>query len=51
MKILKKLRIDVNSNIDHFLKEIETISSHEKLEISFAEMKAELKVLNKMRKE
>ena len=37
----------VNSNADHFKKELETIrKSQEKLENSFAEMKSELKALN-----
>ena len=47
MKILKELRIDINSNMDYFKKEIETIQrNQEKLENSFVEMKAELKALN-----
>ena len=47
MKILNELIMGVNSNADHFKKELETIrKSQEKLENSFAEMKSELKALN-----
>ena len=47
MKILKELRMYINSNTDHFKKELETIKRRqEKLENSFAEMQAELKALN-----
>ena len=47
MKILKELRIDINSNMDYFKKEIETIQrNQEKLENSFVDLKAELKALN-----
>ena len=39
MKILKELRADVNFNIDHFRKELETLKrGKEKLENSFLEM-------------
>ena len=41
MKILKELRIDINSNIDYFKKELETMRwSQVKLENSFADLKA-----------
>ena len=47
MKILMALRADMNSNANFFRMELETIRrSQEKLENSFAEMKAELKALN-----
>ena len=47
MKILKELRMDMNSNRDHFKMELESIRrSQEKLENSFIEAKAELKTLN-----
>ena len=47
MKTLKELRVDINTNVDNFRKELETIRRiQEKLENSFAEMKAELKALN-----
>ena len=46
MKILKELRTDINSNVDYFKKELETITrSQEKLQNSFEETKAELKAL------
>ena len=46
MKILKELRVDNNSNVDYFGKELETIRSRqEKTENSFTETKAELKAL------
>ena len=46
MKILKELRADVNFNIDHFRKELETLKrGKEKLENSFLEMWAEVKAL------
>ena len=46
MKTLKELRVDINTNVDNFRKELETIRRiQEKLENSFAEMKAELKAL------
>ena len=38
--------MDMNSNADYFRKELETLRSQEKLENSFADMKAELKTLN-----
>ena len=42
MKILKELRMAINSNADYFKKELETIRrSLEKLEKSFEERKAE----------
>ena len=44
LKILKKLREDMNSNADSFRKELENIRrSQEKLENSFVEMQTELK--------
>ena len=44
MKILKKLRKAINRNAEECKKELETIKrNQEKLENSFAEMKAELK--------
>ena len=47
MKILKELRIDINSNMDYFKKEVEKIRRNKKkLENSFADLKAELKALN-----
>ena len=47
MKILKELRKVINRNADYCKKELETIRrSQEKLETSFAEMKAELKAMN-----
>ena len=47
MKILKALKIYINSNMDYFRKELETMRrSQEILENSFAETKAELKALN-----
>ena len=46
LKILKELRVDMNSNADYFRKELENIRrSQEKLENSFAETQAELKAL------
>ena len=47
MKILKELRVDINSNGDYFKKELGIIRrSQEKLENLFAETKAEFKALN-----
>ena len=47
MKILKELRKAINKNADYCKRELETIGgSQEKLENSFAEMKAELKAIN-----
>ena len=47
MKILKELRKAISRNADYCKKELETIRrSQEKLENSFAEMKAELKARN-----
>ena len=47
MKILKELRKAINRNADYCKKELETVRrSQEKLETSFAEMKAELKAMN-----
>ena len=47
MKILKKLRMNINSNAGCFKEELETIRrNQEKLENSFAEAKAEVKALN-----
>ena len=41
MKILKELRVDMNSNADYIRKELEYVRrSQEKLENSFAEMQA-----------
>jgi len=41
---MKELRVDTNSNADHFRKELEnTRRSQEKLENLFAERQAELK--------
>ena len=46
VKILKELRVDMNSNADYFGKEGETIRrSHEKVDNLFAEIQAELKAL------
>ena len=46
VKILKELRMDINSDADYLGKELENIRrSQEKLENSFAEMQAELKAL------
>ena len=46
VKILKELRVDMNSNADYFRKEIENVRrSQEKLENSLAEMQTELKAL------
>ena len=46
MKILKKLRVDMNRNADYFRKELENMKrSQEKIENSFSEMQAELKAL------
>ena len=46
MKILKELRKTININADCCEKELETMRrSQEKLENSFAEMKAELKAM------
>ena len=46
VKILKELRLDINSDADYLGKELENIRrSQEKLENSFAEMQAELKAL------
>ena len=46
VKILKELWEDMNSNADHFRKELENKRrSQEKLENSFAEMQAKLKAL------
>ena len=43
---MKKLRADMNSNVDYFRKEVENIRRRqEKLENSFAESQAELKAL------
>ena len=47
MKILKELRRTIDRNADYYKKELETIKrNQEKLENSFAEMKAELKAMN-----
>ena len=44
MKILKELRVDMNSNADYFRKELENVRrSQEKLENSFAETQTEIK--------
>ena len=45
MKILKELRMNINSNTDHFKKELGNVRSKEKLENLFAETKPELKAL------
>ena len=46
MKILKELREDTKSTADSFRKELENMRrSQEKLEISFTEMKTELKAI------
>ena len=46
MKMLKKLRMDINSIANYFRKELENIRrSQEKLDNSFAESQAELKAL------
>ena len=46
VKILKKLREDMNCNADSFIKELENIRrSQEKLENSFAEIQTELKAI------
>ena len=46
MKILKELRRDINSSTEYFQKELESIRKfQEKLENSFAEMKAEVKAM------
>ena len=46
MKILKELRVDMNSNTDYFRNELENIRrSQEKLENSFAEIQTELKAI------
>ena len=47
MKILKEFKKAINRNAEYCKKELETIRrSQEKLENSFAETKAELKVMN-----
>ena len=47
MKILTELRKAINRNAEYCKKELETIKrNQEKLENSFAEMKAELKAMN-----
>ena len=47
---MKELRADMNSNADYIGKEIENIwRSQEKLENSFSELQAELKVLKSKR--
>ena len=47
MKILKELRKAINRNAEYCKKELETIKrNQEKLENSFAEMRAELKVIH-----
>ena len=38
VKILKELRVDIDSNADYFRKELENIRNQEKLENSFLEM-------------
>ena len=44
---IKELRVDMNSNADSFIKELENIRRNiEKLENSFAEMQIELMALN-----
>ena len=45
VKIMKELRVDINSNADYFRKELENMRSQEKLENSFAEMQTKLKAL------
>ena len=46
VKILKELRVDMNSNADYFRKELENVRrSQEKLENSLAELQTELKAL------
>ena len=46
MKILKELRVDMNSNTDYFRNELENIRrSQERIENSFSEKQAELKAL------
>ena len=43
---MKEIRVDINSNVDYFRKDLETIRrSQEKLDKSFAETQAELKAL------
>ena len=45
---MKELRVDMNNNADYFRKELENRGrSKEKLENSFTEMQAELKVLRR----
>ena len=47
MNVPKQLRQAINRNVDYCKKDLETVRrSQEKLENSFAEMKAELKALN-----
>ena len=47
MKILTELRKAINRNADYCKRELKTIRrSQEKLETSFAEVKAELKAMN-----
>ena len=47
MKILKELKMNFYSKADYFKRELTTIRrNQEKLENSFAKMKAELKALN-----
>ena len=44
---IKELRVDMNSNADSFIKELENIRRNiEKLENSFAQMQIELMALN-----
>ena len=45
MKILKELREDMNTNADTLRKELENMSSQEKLENSFAEIQTELRAV------
>ena len=45
VKILKELRVDMNTNADYFRKELENMRSQEKLENSFPETQTELKAL------
>ena len=45
---VKELKVDMNSNVDYYRKELKNIRrSQEKLENEFAEMKTELKTLKR----
>ena len=51
MKILKELRMDINSNTDYFKKQLETMRRRQKkLENSFAETKVDLKAVKSRKK-